>query len=252
MAETLQDRLYEIFAAIAGEQTRFPEPSAETTQTENGSGTEERLTDSTAAATRRSSTGLAQVNSSTTASGASAGSNDSVLGEIQQALSSDPVTSLVTGSLTGLISSAGGIADAVKQSTEDGGGVAKTLESIASTVFTSGFGLVSLVGGLFGLFGGGDQEQPPPLVKYALPQSIDYQAAETANGIGDVDYDQSGLPRAISSGGTQSDGTAAQTITVNVQALDARSFLDRSNDIAAAVRDAMLNLNSINDVVNDL
>ena len=47
-------------------------------------------------------------------------------------------------------------------------------------------------------------------------------------------------------------GTSAPQITVNVQAMDARSFLDRSSDIAAAVRDAMLNLNSINDVVNDL
>jgi hypothetical protein len=37
-----------------------------------------------------------------------------------------------------------------------------------------------------------------------------------------------------------------------VQAMDARSFLDRSGDIAAAVRDAMLNMNSINDVVNEL
>ena len=44
----------------------------------------------------------------------------------------------------------------------------------------------------------------------------------------------------------------APQITVNVQAMDARSFLDRSNDIALAVRDAMLNLNSINDVVNEL
>ena len=45
---------------------------------------------------------------------------------------------------------------------------------------------------------------------------------------------------------------ASPQITVNVQAMDARSFMDRSNDIALAVRDAMLNLNSINDVVNDL
>jgi len=37
-----------------------------------------------------------------------------------------------------------------------------------------------------------------------------------------------------------------------VQAMDARSFLDHSSEIAAAVRTAMLNLNSINDVVNDL
>ena len=41
-------------------------------------------------------------------------------------------------------------------------------------------------------------------------------------------------------------------VTVNVQAMDSRSFLDRSGDIAAAVREAMLNMHSINDVVNDL
>ena len=74
-----------------------------------------------------------------------------------------------------------------------------------------------------------------------------------------VDYGQSGTPRAYepqtqaatgSSPATQS--TSTPQITVNVQAMDARSFLDRSSDIAAAVREAMLNLNSINDVVNDL
>jgi uncharacterized protein YggE len=45
---------------------------------------------------------------------------------------------------------------------------------------------------------------------------------------------------------------ATPQITVNVQAMDARSFMDRSNDIALAVRDAMLNMNAINDVVNEL
>jgi len=34
--------------------------------------------------------------------------------------------------------------------------------------------------------------------------------------------------------------------------MDSQSFMDHSADIAAAVRNAMLNLNSINDVVNDL
>jgi hypothetical protein len=48
-----------------------------------------------------------------------------------------------------------------------------------------------------------------------------------------------------------SGGGAAQ-ITVNVQAMDSQSFLDHSNEIAQAVRAAMLNSNSINDVVNNL
>jgi hypothetical protein len=34
--------------------------------------------------------------------------------------------------------------------------------------------------------------------------------------------------------------------------MDSQSFLDRSQDIAQAVRQAMLNLSSINDVVNEL
>jgi hypothetical protein len=119
------------------------------------------------------------------------------------------------------------------------------------------------------LFSGSDE--PTPLTKYTLPSAIQFQAAETRDGLTTADYDQSGAVRAYPSRGTGDGGSAigglgigdgiapssaketpAPQITVNVQAMDARSFLDRSGDIAAAVRDAMLNLNSINDVVNDL
>lgn len=156
------------------------------------------------------------------------------------------------------------------------------VESIASTVLKSGFGMVPLVSELLGLFGGGGSPAPAPLVKYAMPASINFEAADSGPGSSNVDTDQFGMPRAYSAAGpggstpanspaaTATGGVAAQSnsggnvgsgsgtpspspqITVNVQAMDARSFLDRSSDIAAAVRDAMLNLNSINDVVNDL
>ena len=135
------------------------------------------------------------------------------------------------------------------------GGIGGTIESIASTVLKSGLGLIPMIGGLLGLFGGGDSPAPPPLVKYAMPASIGFEGADTGSGISLVDYDQMGMPRAYggaSSGGSSSGSAPAPQITVNVQAMDARSFLDRSSDIAAAVRDAMLNLNSINDVVNEL
>ena len=79
--------------------------------------------------------------------------------------------------------------------------------------------------------------------------------AETALG-GGASFDVAGQARAVSyaapAGGTSAPAGAAPQITVNVQAMDARSFMDRSNDIALAVRDAMLNLNAINDVVNEL
>lgn len=41
-------------------------------------------------------------------------------------------------------------------------------------------------------------------------------------------------------------------ITVQVQALDSRSFLDHSEEIARAVREAMLNSHGLNDVVSEL
>jgi len=114
--------------------------------------------------------------------------------------------------------------------------------------------LAPMISGLVSLFGGGDAAAPPALVKYAMPAAVDFQAAESGGRITNVDYDQMGLPRSSSNmtnGGTSTANTSPQ-ITVNVQAMDARSFLDRSNDIALAVRDAMLNMNAINDVVNEL
>src|SRR5215467_1021433 len=44
--------------------------------------------------------------------------------------------------------------------------------SAVSKVFTSGLGLAPLLSGLFGLFGGGGQDAPSPLVKYAMPDKI--------------------------------------------------------------------------------
>jgi hypothetical protein len=149
--------------------------------------------------------------------------------------------------------------------------VGGTLLSIASSVFKSGLGLSPIISGLLGLFGGGgDAPTPPALTKYALPASIDFAAAYSGAGFTATDYDQAGMPRAFRTsnpGGAAQSGqdsgfdsrlaaeppqAAAPQITVNVQAMDARSFLDRSSDIARAVRDAMLNLNAINDVVSEL
>ncbi len=133
------------------------------------------------------------------------------------------------------------------------GGIGSTVESIASTVLKSGLGLVPLIGGLLGLFGGGDSPEPAPLVKYAMPPSIAFQGADTNSGVALADYDQTGMPRAYGAATPAASAPPAPPqITVNVQAMDARSFLDRSSDIAAAVREAMLNLNSLNDVVSEL
>jgi hypothetical protein len=150
-------------------------------------------------------------------------------------------------------------------STSSGGSGGDSALSIASTVLESGLGIVPLIGGLIGLFDGGDSSTQQPLTKYAMPDSVSFQGAETSSGIQAADTDLTGMPRAASGGsgsagssstggggGAAGGGGSSGGITVNVSAMDARSFMDRSSDIAAAVRSAMLNLNSINDVVTNL
>ena len=51
---------------------------------------------------------------------------------------------------------------------------------------------------------------------------------------------------------SQGQQSMSQQITVNVNAMDSQSFMDRSSDIADAVREAMLNMHPINSVVASL
>jgi hypothetical protein len=144
----------------------------------------------------------------------------------------------------------GGAANASSLSSTSGG--TSGGGSALLSVLKNGFGLSPLIGGIISLFGGGSSEQTAPLVKYQLPAALDIRRAQTGTGTYGLDYDQAGNARAITGSGSSSSQTTGQQVTVNIQAMDARSFLDRSNDIAAAVRDAMLNLNSLNDVIADL
>jgi len=152
------------------------------------------------------------------------------------------------------------------------GGAGSTAESVATSVLASGFGVVPLIGGLLGLFGGGSASTSPPL-QYEMPAPISFTSADTGSGLAAMDYDQTGLPRLYDPAGsnqpvsagaqgsgttvqsgssTQASSTASPQVTVSVQAMDAQSFMDYSGQIANAVRSAMLNMSSLNDVVNDL
>lgn len=127
-----------------------------------------------------------------------------------------------------------------------------------------GLTLAPLIGGLAKLFGGGEPKALPPLERFNLPEPIRAEAALSADGrmysidrgMGDqIRVEQRAnrevaLARPSNSGGGE--GGMVQNITVQISAMDSRSFLDRSDDIARAVREAMLHSHSINDVVNDL
>lgn len=174
------------------------------------------------------------------------------------------------------------------QTTSAGGG--STVATVLKDVFETGLGVVPLIGGILGLFGGGS-ETPPQPVKYQMPSAVSFMSADVGHDLLAADFDQMGLARQYESSGYgisdlaasdpaelsenadvpsgteavnretgsnpatgQQPGTAAPApqITVNVQAMDAQSLMDRSRDIAEAVRGAMLTMSSINDVVNEL
>jgi hypothetical protein len=221
MASTTQDKLYQTFAAVAGQQDSNPGGALD-----SGEEIAASLSDT-----------VKQINELQGSSAAQAASGSS--------------SSTSSASTT----SSGGISP----------------ESIVSTVLESGLGMVPLVVGLLGLFAGGGTPAPPTLEKYAMPERQYFEGADTGSDVSGADYDQMGMPRAYSaapdatsaqtsgsaspgssSGGSPSGGAGAAQITVNVQAMDSQSFLDHSNEIAQAVRAAMLNSSSINDVVNNL
>jgi hypothetical protein len=253
MASATQDKLYETFVAVLGRQDSHPDGTLDSGEEIAGSLSE---TVTRLAELQKSSAAQATV-SGTPAAGTAGGGSDFTAGATGGGSTSD---ASATGASS--TSNAGGT----------GGGI--TAESIATTVLESGMGMVPLIVGLLGLFGGGGTPAPPALVKYAMPDPIYFEGADTGSDAIGADYDQMGMPRAYSAapGGSGApasgmaapgssgasgvpsgpSGAPAPQITVNVQAMDSRSFLDHSSEIAQAVRDAMLNLNSINDVVNDL
>ena len=115
-------------------------------------------------------------------------------------------------------------------------------------------GVGPIVTGLMKLFGSRDPEPLPALEKF-----ID---ANTAIGRGGT-LRRSGLQQCsvlarcqpqLAGPAPQTNREAHQpsTIQVNIQAMDSQSFLDRQDDIARAVREAMLHSNSLNDIVMEL
>lgn len=145
---------------------------------------------------------------------------------------------------------------AVAQNSSAKGGGGSTASSIGSTiesVLGFGLGLSPLISGLVSLFGGGGSSAPAPLVPYVAPLPVNATAGisgSTAGAFG-VDTADGGLPRPApaSTAGTSSSSGGTTQITVNVQAMDSQSFLDHSDDIAQAVRQAMLQSTTLNDVI---
>ena len=153
------------------------------------------------------------------------------------------------------------------QASAGGGSAVKSAGSVLGKILGSGLGLSPLITGLVSLFtGGGSTPTPPALIKYTPPPSVNFEGSITrseaeapllrsaplaaADYAGSAGRSDAAAPSEPGSGaGTRA---IAPQITIQVQAMDSRSFMDHSDQIALAVRQAMLNSHSLNDVVSDL
>jgi hypothetical protein len=130
----------------------------------------------------------------------------------------------------------------------------------------AGLGIVPLGLELASIFGGGSSA-PPPLTRYAMPDSIGFVGSTDDSGATSAaDFGQTGQPRsygtptaqvanaapAAQSAPTSSGNSQSQPIQITVQAMDSQSFMDRSDDIASAVQKAMNNLHPIVDTISNL
>ncbi|MBI3694055.1 MAG: hypothetical protein HY238_04345 [Acidobacteria bacterium] len=158
------------------------------------------------------------------------------LGELSKA------TAANTEALGGFRGELGGLLAGLAGGLKDGGG-------LLGGILKSGFGLASLGLQIAGLFGGGSGEQPAPLTRFVEPARLALEVANTENileGFPRADRDQRGQVRA------EQPVLVQPQVTVNVSAMDSRSFLDHSEQIAQAVREAMLYMHPVNDLISEL
>jgi hypothetical protein len=169
-------------------------------------------------------------------------SNSRALAEVSQAVTANTQELTKVGrELGGLPALIAGLTGGVRE----GGGV-------LGSVFQSGFGLASLGWSIAGLFRGRREEAPPPAAQYLAAPSLALEVANTENllaGFPRADRSQRGEVRTF-------DRTPPRVVepqvTVNVSAMDSRSFLDHSAEIARAVREAMLHMHPVNDLIGEL
>ena len=188
-------------------------------------------------------------------SSANAGANSTAVlqpapnSEIAQQISS------LAGQISGLnstqqaaITAIQGNTQAVSQNTsskDTGSSLAGQAAGVAESLLGGALSLSPIISGIMSLFGGGHSTPAPAMTPFALPAPVQYEAGvSAASGAAamPVNYGQGGQPRAQSA-------QAAAQITVQVNAMDSRSFLDHSDDIANAVRAALLNSNGLSDVI---
>ena len=180
--------------------------------------------------------------------GAGGSSNDQTQGVTEQISSlASQITNLATVEQT-QVSATQENTQALTQSTASkssgGSSVGETVGGLASTLLGGGSLLSPIVSGLLSAFGSSSPVVAP--TGFTLPGSVQYESGITGTTqVSPVTLGQGGQPRAQTT-------SASPQINIQVSAMDSQSFLDRSDDIATAVKTALLNSHSLGDVIADL
>ena len=142
-----------------------------------------------------------------------------------------------------------GNTQAVTQNTSSKGSgtsAASQVGSAAESLFGGALSLSPILSGILSLFGGGSSGPTTQMTPFMLPAPVQYQAGlASSGGVTPVSFGEGAQPRAQGASSTTQ-------VTVQVNAMDSQSFLDHSDDIANAVKTALLNSNSLGDVIADL
>lgn len=191
--------------------------------------------------------------------GVSATSTSSLNPGAQRDLKS--VSLLTKASLTGIqfgspssssstsATSSGSVWESLFGQTTSGGGLAGLFTSgIASLGKLGSIG--SMISGIADLFGGGGKPTLPDLTRFQLPTSQEQTIYVGSQGT--TAYQGNAVQQAVTtqtSAGSYGVSGQGQSASPNA---DPQWFLDNSNHIAQAVKNAMLNSSSINDVVSEV
>jgi len=155
-----------------------------------------------------------------------------IFNQVKSAISSP--SGALSGGLGGVFNAITGTRPATSSSSVGG---------FFSHILQGGLGVLPLISGIVGLFKG-HSAPPPPLIRYLLPKSVQLDVGLShSQQIGSVDYSQNNQPRA-----TSAIGQTQAAVTVPFEA----SLLDYSDQIAQAVKQALLYSHSLNDVIADL
>jgi len=124
-----------------------------------------------------------------------------------------------------------------------GSSAMSTVGNLASSILGQGSILSPIISGVMQLFGGGQTSSQPAFAPFIMPPSMQLDTAINKS----VPLAAQTSPDTSSAG--PSAAAQAPHVQIQVNAIDSRSFLDHSDAIAEAVRQALLNSHSLGDVI---